>query len=259
LCDRYQPVCEAIVELLFPAGETGRIPLAAITGRGDTAACGRWLTRLLRASGQRVGWASSAGLYLNDRRLKPGDQAHLAGGRALLLCPEVEAAVLELSPDSIRSEGLGWDRCDVAIVTRLGRTASSGDAPTDVEPELTQAARVLVEAITPNGAMVAVADDPAALALTAAHPGPVFLVAACAEHPAIAGTRRPGYHAVFLRGGDVVLSGAGGAEQLISVDLRRVAEADDERAAEALLAAVAAAWAMQVPVETLRARLSPGA
>jgi cyanophycin synthetase len=259
LCDRYQPVCEAIVELLFPSGQTGRVPLAAITGRGDNAACGRWLTHLLQGTGQRVGWASSAGLYLDERRLKPGDQANLAGGRALLLCPEVEAAVLELSPDSIRSEGLGWDRCDVALVTRLGRTASSGADPTDVESEMTQAVRVLVDAITPSGAMVAVADDPAALALTAAHPGRVFLVAACAEHPAIAGTRRPGCHAVFFRGGDVVLAAAGGAEQLIPVDVRRVAEADDEPTAEALLAAVAAAWALQVPVETLRARLSPAA
>lgn len=259
LCDRYQPVCEAIVDLLYPAGETGRIPLAAMTGRGDNAACGRWLTRLLQASGQRVGWASSAGLYLNDRRLKSGDQANLAGGRALLLCPEVETAVLELSLESIRSEGLGWDRCDVAIVTRLARPASSDAAPTDVEPELMRAIRVLVEAITPSGALVALADDPAALALTAAHPGPVFLVAASAEHPAIAGARRPGCHGVFLRGGDVVLAAGGGAEQRIPVDLPRVVESDDERAAEPLLAAVAAAWAMQVPVETLRARLNPPA
>ena len=84
-CVPPRPVCEAIIESLFPAGQTGRIPLATIPGGGDNVACGRWLTHLLQGLGHRVGWASAAGLYLNDRRLKPGDQTHLAGGRALLL------------------------------------------------------------------------------------------------------------------------------------------------------------------------------
>jgi cyanophycin synthetase len=244
LCDTYRPVCEAIIESLFPAGETGRIPLAILTGGGDNRTTGRWLARLLQETSQRVGRASSEGLFLDDRRLKPGDQAHLAGSRALLLCPEVEAAVCERSLVSIRREGLGFDFCDVAVVSGLGE---------DTDPDLLQAARVLVDA---GAAVVLDADALAMAALRASQPDAVLLVALRPDHPLVTTHRVPGHRAVYRRGEDLILSAGDRTEQVIAINPRQVPDVDDGARLVALLAGVAAAWALKVPVDVIRTQLS---
>jgi cyanophycin synthetase len=172
LCDRYRPVCEAIIESLFPDGRTGRIPVAVVSGHGDRVGAGRWLAELVRESGRGVGRASCEGLLLQQERLKSGDQANLAGSLAALLCPEVDVAVLERELASIRHEGLGLDRVDVAILTRL---ASDGE-PLDVELE--RAARVLVSATALDGLVVIESNDPTAAAITESFPGTVVVPAA---------------------------------------------------------------------------------
>jgi cyanophycin synthetase len=168
LCDRYRPVCEAIIESLFPDGRTGRIPVAIISGCGDRLGAGRWLAELV--GGRGIGRASCEGLFLHQEQLKPGDQANLAGGLAVLLCPEVDVAVLERDLARIRHEGLGLDRVDVAILTRLGREP--------LDAELEQAARVLVSATAPDGVVVIEADDPTAAEIAQSFVGTVVVVPA---------------------------------------------------------------------------------
>ncbi len=254
-CVPPRPVCEAIIESLFPDGRTGRIPLAAITGSGDNEACGRWLAHLLRERGLRIGLASSTGLYLNERRLKGGDQATLAGSRALLLSPEVETAVLERSLRSIRREGLGWDRCDTAVVT--GRAADAPyDKNADDGPEPAKSARVMIEAALPHGTVVIDAADLAAADLAASYPDAVILVSALSDHPLSVADPFPQRRSVSLRGSDIVLLERGRTAQLISPAPQHLADAKDPDRMNALLAAVAAAWAMNVPVETIQARLN---
>jgi cyanophycin synthetase len=170
LCDRYRPVCEAIIESLFPDGRTGRIPVAIISGRGDSVGAGRWLAELV--GGRGIGRASCEGLFLQQEQLKPGDQANLAGSLAALLCPEVDVAVLERDLASIRHEGLGLDRVDVAILTRLGREP--------LDAELEQAARVLVSATAPDGIVVIEADDATAAGIAQSFVGTVLVVSASA-------------------------------------------------------------------------------
>jgi cyanophycin synthetase len=172
LCDRYRPVCEAIIESLFPDGRTGRIPVAVISGRGDRVGAGRWLAELVREFGRGIGRASTEGLFLRQEQLKSGDQANLAGSLATLLCPEVDIAVLERELASIRHEGLGLDRVDMAILTRL---ASDGE-PLDVELE--RAARVLVSATAPDGLVVIESNDPTAVVIAQAFAGTVLVVPA---------------------------------------------------------------------------------
>jgi cyanophycin synthetase len=174
LCDRYRPVCEAIIESLFPDGRTGRIPVAVISGCGDRVGAGRWLAELVRESGRGIGRASCEGLFLQQEQLKPGDQANLAGSLAALLCPEVDIAVLERELASIRHEGLGLDCVDVAILTRLAREREP------LGPELERAARVLVSATAPDGLVVIEADDPTAADITQSFAGTVVVVPAAA-------------------------------------------------------------------------------
>ena len=81
------------------------------------------------------------GVYLGDRRIKAGDGRDRPGVQSVLLDPAVELGVFEASRKNILREGLGFDRCDVAVVTDVaggeGHAQARGDAHggRDVEVE----------------------------------------------------------------------------------------------------------------------------
>jgi len=239
LCDRYRPVCEAIIESLFPNGQDGRIPLAIVSGCGDRREVGGWLAWLLRPCSQGIGRASSDGLHFDNERAKAGDQSNLAGTRAALLCPDVDIAVLERDLASIRHEGLGLDRVDAVILTRL----SPG-----LDAEWEQAARTLVATVDPKGVVVIEADDAQAAALTMSFPGTVVVVSAsdvplsCVGHGQACTT-------VCLRGQNVIIATPAGEHRM------KISKAVERSHSGGLLAAVGAAWAMGVPMDEISTRI----
>ncbi len=242
LCDSYRPVCEAIIDSLFPDGKTGRIPLALVSGTGDRARTGRLLAELLRALGRGIGTASSRGLFLDGESIKSGDQSSLSGNHAALLCPEVDTAVLERDLASIREEGLGLDRIDVAILTFDPEAAAVLDA------ESARAAGVLVLAAQPHGTVVIDARDDAALATMDSFAGAVMVVGDDSSIRA----RHAGRAAVFLRDSHWVFLSRDGKEHTVSLGAGPTLA---EGASRGWLHAAAAAWAMGVPAETIAARL----
>src|SRR5262249_53157383 len=68
-----RPVGEAMVELLFPEGRTGRIPVAAVTGVNGKTTTSRLLAHLLRGAGWVVGLTCTDGAYIDDRRIDRRD------------------------------------------------------------------------------------------------------------------------------------------------------------------------------------------
>ena len=85
-----RPVGEAIVATLFPDGEDGRIPIAAVTGTNGKTTTTRFIAHILRGKGLRVGMTCTDGIYVDSRRIDTGDcagpqsarrGAHESGGR----------------------------------------------------------------------------------------------------------------------------------------------------------------------------------
>ena len=60
------------------------------------------------------------GVYIDGRRIDTGDCSGPRSAREVLMNPDVDAAVLETARGGILREGLGFDRCDVAVVTNIG-------------------------------------------------------------------------------------------------------------------------------------------
>ncbi|MEA2630076.1 MAG: cyanophycin synthetase [Chloroflexota bacterium] len=251
-----RPVGEIIIDMMFPGDQDGRIPLVGITGSAGTTATGRLVAQVLRRTGRRLGMTSNDGIFLGERRIKAGDGRDPLGARAVLLDPSIEVAVLEASRTSILNEGLGFDRCDVAIVTDIGGDDGFrlGDvASTDERAEVE---RTLVAAVAPTGTAVLNAADPLAASLVPHCPGSV-LYFACDEHrdelvSRIAG----GGRGVFVRDAAIIL--AEGSSEVHLVRLDEVTSTCGARAGlqvESTLAAAAAAWALRVPIETIRATL----
>ena len=114
-----RPVGQAIVDNLFAADRSGRIPIIGVSGSRGKTPVARLLAHMLHLSGLRSGLACSAGLYLGNRHIQNKDAANWAGGRRLLLNRGVDAAVIENGSRVILGEGLPYDRCQIGIVTNV--------------------------------------------------------------------------------------------------------------------------------------------
>jgi len=92
-----------------------------VTGTNGKTTVTRLVAHILRSAGRVVGMTSSDGIDVSGRTIESGDCAGPRSARKILLNPQVEAAVFEAARGGILREGLGFDRCDVAVVTNIGQ------------------------------------------------------------------------------------------------------------------------------------------
>ena len=144
-----RPVGEAIVDTLFADGETGRIPIVAVTGVNGKTTTTRFIAHILRGTGRRVGMTCTDGIFVDGRGCKRGDCSGPQSAQIVLLNPTVDAAVLETARGGILRAGLGFDRCDVAVVTNIGEGDHLGLADIDTLEKLARVKRTIVEASPP--------------------------------------------------------------------------------------------------------------
>ncbi len=121
-----RPVGQAIVEQMFGSTGNARIPIVAVAGTSGTHGLVRWLRTAMMRAGLAVGSAEQDGVYVNERRIQQGRCDHAVAARNVLINPTVQAAVMEAGMDGILREGLGFDKCDVAIVTRVEAEGNLG-------------------------------------------------------------------------------------------------------------------------------------
>jgi cyanophycin synthetase len=271
---RPRPVGEAIVELLFAPGEDGRVPVVAVSGtNGKTTVC--WMlehvvrgapelagvphTRALRPgdhaprSAPVVGLATNLGVRIHGRWLHHDDGAGLAGHRQVLLNPAVDVAILEASSRGILREGLGFDKCDVAVVLGIGEGDHLGQSDIHTAEQLYTVDRSAVDVTLPTGFKVLKADDPIVAEMAALGKGATIFFARDADHPLIAAHRASGGRAVYVRHGHVALGD--GTWETPLVALEDLAAGAIPFQLDNVLATAAAAWALKVPLDTVRERL----
>jgi cyanophycin synthetase len=250
-----RPVGQAIVNLLYPPGESGRIPVVAVTGVNGKTTTTRMIAHILRGTGRLVGMTCTDGIFIGSRRIDSGDCSGPKSARAVLANPQVEAAVLETARGGILREGLGFDRCDVGVVTNIGEGDHLGLSDIHTLEDLARVKRVVVEAVSPTGTAVLNAADPLVAAMAEKCRGSIVYFALDAENPIVQEHRNKGGRAVFVRG-NVVLASGDQDIPIIAVDHIPLTQGGRIRfQVENTLAAVAAAWAAGVPVETIIHRL----
>jgi cyanophycin synthetase len=164
---KVRPVGEAIVEMLFPPEETGRIPVVGITGNRGKTTTARMIAHLLRQTGQFLSLCSTEGMQFGDRVVHTRQGAKIAAVHGVLLHPWTEIAVCEAGAESILTEGLGFDRCQIGVVLNVGHD-ELGLAYIDTLEQMAKVKRCVVDVVLPTGTAVLNADDE--------------IVAAMAEH-----------------------------------------------------------------------------
>lgn len=247
---------EAIVSGLFPHGQTGRVPVVAVTGVNGKTTTARLIAHVLTRSRKRVGFTCTEGIYVRGRLIESGDCSGPRSAQVVLQHPEVDAAVLETARGGILRAGLGFDGCDVAVVTNVGEGDHLGSSDVETVEQLARVKRTLVEAVRPGGAAVLNADDPLVAAMAGHCPGAVVFFARSPSNPLLVAHRARGGRAAFVRDGRVVLA-EGGAETPLAT-LAKVPLTGGGRIGfqiENVLAAVAAAWQLGVDPRVVRAAL----
>lgn len=210
-----RPVGEAIIDLLFPGGANGRIPILTVSGSTGRTAVARLVAHVWQHAGRVVGLSCGDGIFAAGRQIETGDCANWAGARGLLMHPMVEAAVFDISDRSIFREGLAFDRCDVAIVTNVAETIVLGEPDWDNPDKGAQVLRCTVETLNAAGWAVLNAEDDRVAGMTAYNKGSVLYYAHDESHPLLAEHRARSGAVAFLRNGVVTLA-AGAVETSLS-------------------------------------------
>lgn len=251
-----RPVGEAIIERLYPAGQDGRIPVVAVTGTNGKTTVTRLIAHLFAAAGLKVGMTNTDGVWVDGHQIDSGDCSGPKSARNVLAHPDTEAAVLETARGGILREGLGFDRCQVGVVTNMGAGDHLGLNYITTVEDLAVLKRVIVQNVAPGGFAVLNAADPITLGMAPACPGGVILFAVDGHLPALVAHRAQGGRSVFVEGDDIVaVEGSARARlPLREVPLTRAGTISFQ--VENTLAAVAAAWGCGLHFDAVRSGLA---
>ncbi|WP_269531186.1 cyanophycin synthetase [Chitinimonas sp. BJYL2] len=248
-----RPVGAAIIDHLFPADASGRIPLVGVTGSTGTTRVARLISSLLLMAGRHVGLACRDGLFLDRRRIDAGDASRWDAGQRILINRKIDTAVFEHHPAGILGDGLPYDRCQVGVVTDADGLAGLADWHV-VEPDhLYKVLRTQVDVVDESGLAVLHAAEPMLVEMADLCDGAVVLYALDGQLPALAAHRADGGRVLFAREGQIVL--ADGAQEQIIAPLPGESDTGD---AAGTLAAVAVATYFGVSPALIAAGLEAG-
>jgi cyanophycin synthetase len=228
------------------------MPIVGVAGKRGTTLIARLIAWMLQISGKQVGLTCHDGLYLNSRQIPPGNYSHWEAGQRLLLNRTVEAAVFENSSRMILSEGLAYDKCAVGVVTDVSGHEELGEFYIHSADQLYQVLRTQIDVILPNGVAVLNAADPQLVEMAQLCDGEVIFYGLDAQLEAIAAHREQGGRVVFLRNSSIVLAAGQQETALLPLSSLKPAKAAQP---EAVLAAVAAGWALGLAPELIGAGL----
>ena len=249
-------VGQAMVDRLFAHGDNGRIPVVAVTGTNGKTTTARLIAHLFTAQGMRVGMTNTDGVYVNGRQIDSGDCSGPKSARNVLLHPEVDAAVFETARGGILREGLGFDRCQVAVVTNIGAGDHLGLNYITTVEDLAVLKRVIVQNVATTGYAVLNAADPIVAAMAPACPGKIIFFASDRHHPVMATHRAQGHRTVYVDGDSIVASEGSWRETIHLRDVPITRNGKIGFQVENVMAAVAAAWGVDMPWQTIRRGLS---
>jgi cyanophycin synthetase len=246
----------AMIDELFPTGDNGRIPVIAVTGTNGKTTTTRLIAHLMAAEGLRTGMTNTDGVYINGRQTDSGDCSGPKSARNVLMHPDVDAAVFEIARGGVLREGLGFDRCQVAVVTNIGSGDHLGLNYITTVEDLAVLKRVIVQNVATTGYAVLNAADPIVADMAATCPGKIIFFAADRHHPLMATHRAQGKRTVYVDGPMLVAAEGAWVERipLSGVPVTRGGSISFQ--VENVMAAVAAAWGAGLNWDTIRRGLA---
>ncbi|MFL6248907.1 MAG: cyanophycin synthetase [Thermoanaerobaculia bacterium] len=153
-----RPVGEAVVDMLFPPGCDGRIPIITVTGTNGKTTTARVCAHIARQAGKHVGLTTSDGIYIRNQLVRTGDTTGPQSAAVVLRDPAVNFAVLETARGGILRAGVAYDWSNAGIVTNIAADHLGMGGINDLE-DLARVKGVTVSRIVPDGYAILNAED----------------------------------------------------------------------------------------------------
>jgi cyanophycin synthetase len=151
-------VAEPVVDMLFPKGSVGRIPIIAVTGTNGKTTTTRLTAHIAKSAGKKVGYTTSDGVYIQNQLMMKGDCTGPISSSFVLKDPTVDFAVLECARGGILKAGLAFQNCEVAVVTNVAADHIGLGGIYSIK-DMAKVKAVLPETVFPHGYAVLNADD----------------------------------------------------------------------------------------------------
>lgn len=150
-------VAASIIDMMFV--EKKRIPVIAVTGtNGKTTTC-RLIAHVLNLAGYKTGLTTTGGIYIGNKCIDKGDTTGYDSTMGVLMCKEIDAAVLEVARGGLIRRGIAYDRADVGVITNITEDHLGLNGIETIE-EMAFVKSLVVEAVRTDGYAVINADDP---------------------------------------------------------------------------------------------------
>ncbi len=158
----------AIIDMLYPGATPSRIPVVAVTGTNGKTTVTRMIAHALGSSGKTIGMTTTDGIWIDGGQIADGDTTGPWSANVVLSDPSVDIAVLETARGGIIRGGLGFDWCDVGVITNIQADHFGQDGVTSLD-DIAGVKRLVAERVREGGTLVLNADD-AMVVTQAAHP-----------------------------------------------------------------------------------------
>lgn len=248
-------VGEVVIANMYPNGDNGRIPVVAVAGTNGKTTTARLIGRFFEGQDKRVGLTSTDGVYIQGKRMDTGDCSGPRSARNVLFHPDVDAAVFETARGGVLREGLGFDQCDVAVVTNIGMGDHLGLNYITTVEDLAVVKRVIVQNVAASGYAVLNAVDPNVAVMADVCPGGVIFFARDRFHNVIAMRRGQGRRVLFVEDNNIVAMEGDFCERIPLKDVPLTRNGTIAFQIENVMAATGAAWALGMDWDMIRRQL----
>ncbi|SEF42429.1 cyanophycin synthetase [Nitrosomonas ureae] len=240
-------VGKAIIDYMFALEEDARVPVIAVTGNNGKTTTTQLIASILEQNNKRTGVACTNGVFIAGQCIDTGDCSGPKSARNILSHPDVDAAVLETARGGLLREGLGFDHCDVAVVTNIGMGDHLGMAYVNTVEELSLVKRVVVQNVkSETGFAVLNAADPLVASMAEYCPGSVIFFAHDSHHPVLTMHRAQHKRVVYAENGYIVAVNDCSEYRIPLSEIPLTKNGTIRFQIENVMAAVGAGWALGI-------------
>ena len=245
-------VAKPVLDMLFPTGNTGRIPIISVTGTNGKTTTTRLISHIMKMNGKKVGTTTTDGIYIQNNLLYKGDCSGPESARFVLRDPTVDYVVLETARGGMIRAGLGYDLCDVGVITNVASDHLGLHGIQTIE-QMTRVKSIVAENIYKHGYAVLNADDDNVYSMLENIPCQAALFSMIPTNPRILEHCRKGGVAAVYDDGMIILRKGDWSiplDKVITIPLTYSGKAAFQ--IQNVLAASLAAFVQEVNVEEIR-------
>lgn len=245
-------VSESIMKMLFPEPKKARIPVVAVTGTNGKTTTTRLIAHMAQQMDHHVGYITTDGIYIGGYEIHHGDCTGPVSAETVLLDPTVDFAVLECARGGILRSGLGFDECDISIVTNI--TADHlGLKDIHTLEEMARVKCVVARSTKKDGYAILNADDELVFEMRKDVDCQIALFSMQEDNPHVVKHCENGGLAAYVEKGHVVISKGKWKTRIDKiVDIPLSIEGRAECMVKNILPAVLAATLSNIPLEKIR-------